>query len=165
MADVATEPVSEPHVETTPEIDIETPASALKNKGKRTFTVSESSVELKGGRYVSKSATQAAQKAAKQLFRKVPETQTNEIEFVLRELKPRVKGVKIVPKRMKYQVTRVLRDEPLRVMLDGNEVLIKYKFHIKPLGRLNPDGTLRKGTHPDNPEDDALEEEPESVED
>lgn len=137
-------PVPEPTESQVERVEEEEEEVDTKHARKRTFTVNESSVELKGGRYVSKSATQAAQKASKQLFRKVGED-TNEITFVLRELKPRVKGVKPTPpKLMKYVTKRELRAEPLKVMLDGNEVWIRYNFKVIPLGRVGKDGIARK---------------------
>lgn len=112
---------------------------------KRVFSVKESSVDIKGGRYHSKVVTQAAQKAAKQLFRKADDSMT-EITFTLREMKRRTKGASPRTKTYSFSATKQKRDVPLRIDLDGKEILIENDFVVKaikptPVAESDPIGT------------------------
>lgn len=126
MSTEAEIPVSEP----VPETELEkTPEKTAKRK--RTFTVAESSIGVTGGRYLSRNATQASLKAAKQQFRRVPEDQT-EVSFTLREIKPRVKGVKRPTVLIQYHAEKKLREKPLTLTLNGTTVVVKYEFKVRP---------------------------------
>lgn len=119
-----------------PQVDPETPLESTEDAlpvppaPKRVFSVKESSVDIKGGRYHSKVVTQAAQKAAKQLFRKADDSVT-ELTFTLREMKRRTKGASPRTKTYAFSATKKKRDVPLRIDLDGKQIVIENDFVVK----------------------------------
>lgn len=117
-----------------PQTVAETPEAASVKTGpkKRTFTVAESSVDVTGGRYLSRNATQASLKAAKQQFRRAGDDVT-QVTFTLREIKPRVKGVKRPVVLVKYKAEKKLREKPLELKLNGTTVVVRYEFKVHPV--------------------------------
>lgn len=113
-----------------PEIETPLEPDTAPTSSKRVFSVKESSVDIKGGRYHSKVVTQAAQKAAKQLFRKADASVT-EITFTLREMKKRAKGMSPRNKTYAFSAEKRKRDTPLRIKLEDKEIVIENDFVVK----------------------------------
>jgi len=95
----------------------------------RSFTVSNSSIKESGGRYISKTPSAAAKKAASKLFAKKDKdakNKTNSVKFDLRESTrgsdKKVYTYTAVREKLPKQTTRVI---------NGVEIVNKYKIVLK----------------------------------
>lgn len=121
--------------ETTTPTETQTPESAENAQptkpANRYYSVKESSAGLTGGRYSSSvGISQAAHKAATQLFRRAP-PEVETIEFTLREVKNRSGVVKFKGKEYAFEATRTKRETPLMITLHGKEVKIEHTYRVK----------------------------------
>ena len=92
----------------------------------KTYTVESSSVKVTGGRYKSKTPSSAARKAATKLFKKAKGKVPAKITFCLRES---TSGSD--KKEFHYVATRVKLAKPLVRIVNGVEIVNKYKTVVK----------------------------------
>jgi hypothetical protein len=105
--------------------------------GKRSFTVSESSIGFSGGRYISKTPEAAAKKAGRQLFRKKGaaslRAKAPKITFVITETTREKGGVRRTEPR-KYTVTRVQKAVPDVFVRGGVKIIVNYDYKVTSSG-------------------------------
>ena len=90
----------------------------------RSFTVDESNINsLKGGRYVSKTPSGAAKKAATQLFRQ--SDTKGSIKFMLRETTQGSAG-----KILCYVAKKVVLSPPKVVKIGDSEITYHFKYSV-----------------------------------
>jgi hypothetical protein len=90
----------------------------------KTYTVESSSINETGGRYVSKTPSSAARKAATKLFKKA--SNSGKITFCLRET-----TVDSKKKEFHYVATRVKLAKPLVRVINGVEIVNRFKTEVK----------------------------------
>lgn len=91
----------------------------------RTFTVSDSEIDVKGGRYTGKSPYAVAAKAARVLFKQAKATK-REIRFTLKETTRDSSE-----KTFRYIGVKEQLNKPIVVTLGNSEVSINHKYHVK----------------------------------
>lgn len=96
----------------------------------KTYTVEESHINVTGGRYKSNSPMAAARKAATKLFKKAQEKASSKslkkISFSIRET---TSGSD--KKIFAYVATRVKLAQPLVRVINGKEIVNKFKTEVK----------------------------------
>ncbi len=92
----------------------------------KTYTVESSSVNEMGGRYVSKTPSAAARKAATKLFKKASKGTQSKVTFCLRET-----TADSAKKEFHYVATRVKLAKPLVRVINGVEIVNRYKTEVK----------------------------------
>lgn len=92
----------------------------------KTYTVESSSVNETGGRYKSSSPSAAARKAATKLFKKASKGTQSKVTFCLRET-----TVGSKKKEYHYVATRVKLAKPLVRVINGKEIVNRYKTEVK----------------------------------
>lgn len=147
-----TVPTTTPAPETTPE---ETPKKVNRE---RFYSVKTSSIDVKGGRYRSSvGVSQAAQKAATQLFRKA-NADVDFIDFTLREVKNRKGTTKYRGKEFQFRGERKKRENPLVIQLNGKEVRIEYEYKVQMIRAPPSSDTPDKPVEAETPEEETATE-------
>lgn len=116
----------------------------------KTYTVESSSVNETGGRYKSSSPSAAARKAATKLFKKASKGTQSKVTFCLRET-----TVGSKKKEYHYVATRVKLAKPLVRVINGKEIVNRYKTEVKAVKDHKPakpaKATKPKATKPAKP--------------
>lgn len=105
--------------------------------GSKTYTIHTSCINVTGGRYKSSSPSAAAKKAATSLFRKASKMQKyksyKKITFCLRE------STSGSDKKMfEYSATRVKLVKPIVRVINGVEIINRYKVTTKAMKSSRP---------------------------
>jgi hypothetical protein len=105
------------------------------------FKIMGSGIGFKGGRYIAKTRSVAASRAASQLFKRASKdskhSKKNTIKFILRETTKDSKK-----KTVAYEATRSTLQTPKVVNIEGKDVVYKYEFSIKKLVNVQDDDDM-----------------------
>jgi len=98
------------------------------NKGDRSFTVEKSEVKTasESPRYVSKTPSGAAAKAARRIFAEIKDTKKTEVRFTIRET-----TLGSANKEYRYIGIRQKLEKPKVVAIAGKEISITHEFKVK----------------------------------
>lgn len=112
----------------------------------KTYTVESSCINVTGGRYKSKNPMSAGRKAASRLFKKAEKSpkyrSLKKITFCIREA---TQGSD--KKTFDYEATRVRLAKPLVRVIDGVEIVNKFKTVVKAVAH-KPIKPCKKPTKP-----------------